>query len=131
MWPDQTGRGEEPVMPELKPLHQPAQPLRWNLRQPEDEEPQTETAGPRRGDDAVLHTPDTRGRRSVRYPDVNITKTARALEITKSHLGKILAGDNRPSLVLAEKLADALGVSISDVIALYRNKRPRGRKGKA
>lgn len=73
----------------------------------------------RRGPGAVQHS-DTRGRRSTTYPDLNIGATARLLGVTKGHLAKVLAGENRPSIKLALKISVALGISLTDVIALYK-----------
>ena len=85
---------------------------------PEEADPD---AKPERGDDAVQHGAETRGRRSRLFPDLNITETAKKLGITKSHLAKVLAGQNKPSLDLAKKIADALQKDLTYVVALSDN----------
>jgi DNA-binding XRE family transcriptional regulator len=77
-----------------------------------------------RGEDAVLHRDHLRrgrGRRSILFPDLNITATAERLGITKSHLAKVLTGQNKPSLALAKKLADVLNVDLAFVALLGDN----------
>ena len=98
-----------------------ANPMRRAPWDPPPEE--TDPPAEERGDDAVLHSGDTRGRRSRDFPDLNITATARRLGVTKSHLAKVLAGQNRPSIDLAMKIAEALGKDLNYVVGLYKSKR--------
>jgi len=88
----------------------------WDRPVPLDDE-----EGRVRGQGAVVHAGETRGRRSRLFPDVNISATAAKLGVTKSHLAKVLSGENRPSVELAQKIAEALGVEITYVLALYRH----------
>lgn len=95
---------------------QPRKVAPW--QSPEDEaEPK-----PERGQAAVQHGEEQRGRRSVLFPDLNITATANRLGITKSHLAKVLKGQNRPSIELAQKIAEALGKDLQFVASLFHNK---------
>lgn len=96
----------------------------WPKPPASDYEPENEPQ--RRGERAVLHGEATRGRRSKEFPDLNITATAKALGVSKSHLAKVLAGFHRPSVSLAVRLADVLGKDVMYVIALYN----RDKKGK-
>lgn len=75
---------------------------------------------PKRGPGAVQHE-GTRGRRSTRFPDLNIGATAERLGITKAHLAKVLGGDSRPSMALALKLANVLNKDLPFVASLYNN----------
>lgn len=84
-------------------------------------EEEDDSAKPERGPDAVQHSEETRGRRSRLFPDLHITATAAKLGITKSHLAKVLAGQNRPSLDLAKRIADALQKDLTFVVALGDN----------
>lgn len=96
-------------------------PLRqraWaSFRQPETEPAEEPLELPQRGPLAVQHNGSTsaRGRRSERFPDIHITRTAKLLGITKAHLGKVLAGTSRPSYSLLLKLADVLGKDLNYV----------------
>ena len=77
-----------------------------------------------RGEKAVLHKDHQRqgrGRRSILFPDINITATADRLGITKSHLAKVLTGQNKPSFELAKKIADVLQVDLAFVALLSHN----------
>jgi transcriptional regulator with XRE-family HTH domain len=121
-----TSRVEQPMMilaakQKQKPLAADSNLLRrvpWES--PEEEE---EPALPPRGPDAVQHGDETRGRRSNRFPDLNISATALKLGITKAHLAKVLAGRSRPSIDLGLRLAEVLGKDLTFVASLYNNKR--------
>lgn len=95
---------------------QPRKVAPW--QSPEDEPEQK----PVRGESAVQHGEEPRGRRSNLFPDLNITATAERLGITKSHLAKVLKGQNRPSIELAQKIADALGKDLQFVASLFHNR---------
>lgn len=86
--------------------------------------------GSMRGPGAVQHGGEKRGRRNPSFPDINITATAANLGITKSHLAKVLSGENKPSIDLAIALARVLGVPIEQVVGLYKYSYMHARRGK-
>lgn len=87
----------------------------WNIPlEDEDIEELTVT------DDSVIRAADTRGRKSERFPTVNLTTVAKQVGCTRSHLSKILLGQNRPSIDLAEKIAIVLGRDVNWVASLYK-----------
>jgi DNA-binding XRE family transcriptional regulator len=86
---------------------------------PVEDEPET---GWQYGSSAVLHPTERTGRRSTRFPGLNITATAAKLGVTKSHLAKVLSGINQPSISLALKLAEVLGTSLDVVIGLHQGR---------
>jgi DNA-binding XRE family transcriptional regulator len=103
-------------------IMQPPPSVRTSFWDSLDEPEPDESTQPVRGPAAVQHRDGARGRRSALFPDLNITATAKELGITKSHLAKILSGRNKPSLDLAQKIADALGKDLAFVAALGHNK---------
>lgn len=106
--------------------------LTWNI----EPEPEDEVDAALLGELGVQRAGSTRGRRSLQFPDVNISATARKLGITKSHLSKVLLGVHRPSMDLAIAIADALGKDLYWVASLYKKEsretksesRPRKKK---
>jgi len=65
----------------------------------------------------------TRGQKSPSFPELNLTMIARTLGIAPSWLGRILNGQVRPSMELAERIAAVLGWSgVDQVNRLYKHK---------
>lgn len=118
-----TSRIEQPMILAAKQKQKPLAADSILLRRvpwdsPEEED---EPALPPRGPNAVQHTDETRGRRSNRFPDLNITASAKKLKITKAHLAKVLSGQSRPSISLAIRLAEMLGKDLTFVASLFNN----------
>jgi plasmid maintenance system antidote protein VapI len=101
------------------PISRPIRKAPWpSPPEEEDEEAALTSLSP----DAIVHTPsENRGRRSLRFPHLNITATARELGITKTHLSKVLSGQSRPSIKLALQLTGVLKRDLLYVISLYNN----------
>jgi plasmid maintenance system antidote protein VapI len=97
----------------------------WQRPADYDEIPQ-----PTRGRHAVQHGGEQRGRRSAKFPDLNISATADRLGITKSHLGKVLAGTSRPSAELILRLAEVLDQDANYVLSLYKSREREARRKK-
>lgn len=105
------GNGEEEGPPKRKatwPKPEGYEPEPYSFASPEHYSPP-----------AVLHKGENRGRRSKRFGPLDISKTAAKLGVTKSHLGKVLAGVSTPSAELALKLAQMMNTT-TDVILSFR-----------
>ncbi len=59
----------------------------------------------------IEHT-DKRGRRNAAMPNLDLTQTAEAAGITLSYLSKLLSGKRTPSVRVARRLAEAMGVEL-------------------
>lgn len=70
----------------------------------------------------------TRGRVNSEYPQLNVRETANRLGVSHGHLGRILNGKLKPGLKLAGVLAEALGITIEEVLEKCNDKRKRKRK---
>jgi transcriptional regulator with XRE-family HTH domain len=102
--------------------------LTWDFETPRPPKNQPADLGPC----GVARQPGQAGRRSPRFPDINISATARQLGVTKSHLSKVLLGLHRPSMKLAMGIAAALQKDIYWVASLYKSpvaeNKPKPRK---
>jgi DNA-binding XRE family transcriptional regulator len=118
-----TSRIEQPMILAAKQKQKPLAADSTLLRRVpwESPEEEDEPALPPRGPNAVQHGDETRGRRSNRFPDLNISATAKRLGITKAHLAKVLAGRSRPSIDLGLRLAKVLNRDLTFVASLYNN----------
>jgi hypothetical protein len=73
------------------------------------------------------HT-DRRGRRSSIRPELNFTELAAAVGVGPDHLSKLFRGKGNPSVLLAERLAAARGISLEQQIQEFENARARRKK---
>ena len=81
-------------------------------------------------DDNVVKPRDPRGRRHSTRPDLEIGKLAQACGVTQSCMSLVMAGKRRPSLRLAEKLREALGLGSLDELLKELERYGRRQKGK-
>ena len=71
----------------------------------------------------VLHEPGDRGPRHARYPEINVSATARIHNISTSQLSRLLNGDNCPSIKSLWLLSAILGKTVEEVAEMYKTKR--------
>ena len=76
----------------------------------------------------VLHEVGDRGPRHGRFPDINITATARAHRMSKSQLSRLLNGENCPSMKSLFLLSAILQKPVEEVAELYKKKRVKKAK---
>lgn len=55
--------------------------------------------------------------RSMKTQNVSQVELAKRTGVTRPHLNRVLNGVNLPSLELAAKIAEAIGVPLSDLVA--------------
>jgi DNA-binding XRE family transcriptional regulator len=65
-----------------------------------------------------------RGRRSARWPDLNMSKAARAIGTWQSSLTRIMNGQTRPSLTMADRIAKYFGWTIEMVSQIWNDTHP-------
>ena len=76
----------------------------------------------------LYHEPGDRGPRHARYPEINVSATARIHNISTSQLSRLLNGDNCPSIKSLWLLSAILGKPVEEVAEMYKTKRVRATK---
>src|SRR5213593_4383206 len=61
--------------------------------------------------------PTGRGRKGLVRPDLNLRELCKEVGISHSHLSLVLLGRRNPSLKVARRLAEVLGISLDDLAA--------------
>ena len=77
-----------------------------------------------------LHQPGDRGPRHSRFPDINVSMTAKAHGMSKSQLSRLLHGENSPSMKSLWLLSALLGKPVEEVAELYKSKPRKLKKPK-
>ena len=75
-----------------------------------------------------FHQPGDRGPRHARFPEINVSMTARAHGMSKSQLSRLLHGENCPSMKSLWLLSAILGKPVEEVAVMYRKKRVKPTK---
>ena len=72
-----------------------------------------------------MHGSNDCGPRHARFPDINVSATARLHSMSKSQLSRLLNGENCPSMKSLWLLSAILGKPVEEVAILYRVKKQK------
>ena len=70
-----------------------------------------------------MHSGNDCGPRHARFPEINVSATARLHNMSKSQLSRLLNGENCPSMKSLWLLSSILGKPVEEVAVLYRVKK--------
>lgn len=65
-----------------------------------------------------IERPTLRGRRSTVARELYVRGAAAALDITVTHMSRIITGRSRPGMQLARKIAELAGCSVDDILSI-------------
>jgi transcriptional regulator with XRE-family HTH domain len=71
---------------------------------------------------------DKRGRRSSVRPDIHLSELARAVGVGPDYLSKLFRGMGSPSIELAQKLAEKMGIPLETLLAELADEKAKRRK---
>jgi transcriptional regulator with XRE-family HTH domain len=66
------------------------------------------------------------GRRSEQFPDIHMGAVAERVGMSRAYLSAIINGGRRPSMDLAIKIAEVLGITVENVAAMYKEHKRNG-----
>jgi DNA-binding XRE family transcriptional regulator len=78
---------------------------------------------PRPNSEVPRRAPGTPGMRCLAYPDLDLQLLGRVLGLSSTYVGRILNGRSRPSMRVAQEIAELMGWTIDQVNRLYNPKK--------